>query len=67
MQTDAAKKKYRLRPSTVEWSNARVRQQGLRQLTVRGRAKVLAIGLWHALAHNIGRTLALRKRAATAT
>lgn len=63
MKTDAAKEQYKLRPSTVEWSNARVRQQGLLQLTVRGSVKVLAVGLWHALTHNILRTLALRKAA----
>ena len=61
MKTEEAKKKYKLRSSTVEWSNARVRQQGLQQLTVRGRAKVLAIALWHALTHNVLRTFALRK------
>jgi transposase len=66
MKTQKAKEEYKLRSSTVEWSNARVRQQGLLQLTVRGRAKVLALGLWHALAHNILRTLALRKQAAAA-
>jgi len=64
MKTDAAKDIYRLRSSTVEWSNARVRQQGLQQLTVRGRAKVLAVALWHALTHNILRTLALRRQSA---
>jgi hypothetical protein len=61
MQSEEAKEKYKLRSSTVEWSNARMRQQGLWQLTVRGRIKVRAVGLWHALTHNILRTLALRR------
>lgn len=61
MQDEQAKAKYKLRPSTVEWSNARVRQQGLRQLTVRGRVKAKIIGLWQALTHNILRIFALRR------
>ena len=63
MKTDAAKEPYKSRPSTVEWSHARVRQQGLLQLTVRGTVKVLAVGPWHALTHNVLRTLARRKAA----
>ncbi len=61
--TAAAKKLYKQRPSTVEWVNARVRAFGLQQLTVRGQTKVRVIGLWHALAHNIQRTLCLRRQA----
>jgi transposase len=60
IETDAARKTYKLRGSTVEWANAQARQQGLQRLTVRGRLKVRAIGLWHALCHNMRRTLALR-------
>lgn len=63
MATEAAKKDYVLRSSTVEYANARVRHQGLRQLTVRGRNKVRSIALLHAIAHNIQRTVALREQA----
>jgi transposase len=45
MNTEAAKKLYRQRPSTVEWANACARAQGLRQLNVRGRHKARIIGL----------------------
>lgn len=66
MQGEAAQQEYKLRPSTVEWSNACVRQHGLQQLTVRGRAKVRIVGLLHALTHNIARTLSLRRQLAEA-
>ena len=59
MASDVAREHYKLRSSTVEWANARARQQGLQQLNVRGRTKVLAVALWHALAHNVRRTIAL--------
>lgn len=62
MATQAARELYKLRSSTVEWANACARQQGLRQLNVRGRTKVLAVALWHALAHNTWRTIALLRR-----
>ncbi|NJL71938.1 MAG: transposase [Candidatus Competibacteraceae bacterium] len=62
IESEEAKALYRKRPSTVEWVNARVRSQGLLQLTVRGRAKAQIIGLWHALAHNIRRTFELRRQ-----
>ena len=61
MNTAQAQQLYQCRKTTVEWSNARIRQQGLYQLTVRGRTKARIIGLWHALTHNILRTLALRR------
>jgi hypothetical protein len=38
----------------------------LTHLLVRGLAKVKAIALWHALAHNLGRMAALRAAAAGA-
>jgi len=59
MKHEAEQGYYRLRSSTVEWSNACVRRQGLQQLTVRGRQAVLAVSLLHALAHNMMRILSL--------
>lgn len=58
MRGKAGKKLYRLRGQTIEWVNAGVRQRGLYGVTVRGIAKVRAVALWHALAHNISRILA---------
>jgi hypothetical protein len=52
---------YRLR-ATHECINAHLRQRGLYQVTVRGAAKVRTILLWHALAHNLARTCALRRQ-----
>jgi transposase len=63
MKNDEEKRTYRLRASTVEWSNACVRRQGLQQLTVRGRTKVLAVALLHALAHNMTRIFAFARLA----
>ena len=40
-------------------ANAQARNRGLRQFPVRGLAKVTAIALWFALAHNMMRILAL--------
>jgi transposase len=63
MTDDEEKRMYRLRASTVEWSNACVRRQGLQQLTVRGRVRVLAVALLHALAHNMTRIFAFARLA----
>lgn len=57
---------YRQRAATAEFPNAGCRNRGLRQLVVRGLRKVKAICLWHALAHNFQRTLALRAAAGLA-
>jgi transposase len=59
MGTEEAKTKYRAR-SLCEWTNATSREHGLTRLLVRGLAKVKAVALWHALAVNLRRTLALR-------
>ncbi len=53
MQTEAAKLVYKLRAQTVEWANAGLRQHGLYQLRVRGRAKAKTILAWFALIHNL--------------
>jgi transposase len=67
MGTEQAKAIYKERASTAECVNARARGRGLLQLLVRGLAKVKAIALWHALAHNLLRAVALRAAAVGAT
>jgi transposase len=49
----------------IERVNANFKNRGFGALLVRGLAKVQAIGLWHALAHNL--TIALRLRAMAAS
>jgi len=66
MGTAAAKTIYRRRAQTAEWVNARVRNFGLRQVLVRGLAKVRATALLYALAHNLIQSVLLKARAATA-
>ena len=58
---------YRLRAQTAEWVNAGARNRGLYQVTVRGRQKVLAVALLHALVHNLLRAAALRHAAEAKT
>jgi transposase len=60
MATAAAQIIYRERAATAECVNAQTRNRGLRQLRVRGLAKVKAIALWFAVAHNVMRALSLR-------
>jgi transposase len=59
METEEAKKIYKERAATAECVNAHVRRYGLRQLVVRGTAKVLSVLLLVALTHNILRWVAL--------
>ena len=66
MGTDEAKAIYKDRAATAECVNALARQRGLVQLVVRGLAKVRAVALWHALAHNVLRMVALRAAVANA-
>ena len=66
MQSAAGKALYRLRGQTIEWVNAGARNRGLYAVNVRGRAKVRAVVLWQALAHNLRcvlRVPSLRQRA----
>ena len=49
----------------IERVNASFKNRGFGTLLVRGLAKVQAIGLWHALAHNL--TIAVRLRAIAAS
>jgi transposase len=67
MGTPEAQALYRLRAPTAEWVNAGTRNRGLYQVTVRGRQKVLAVALLHALVHNLLRAVALRRAAETKT
>jgi transposase len=51
---------YKSRPSIAEFPNADCRNRNLRQFRVRGLAKVKAVVLWHALAFNFLRQIALQ-------
>jgi transposase len=53
MGTDEAKEIYKDRASTAECVNAQARNRGLWRLLVRGVAKVKAVALWFAIAHNV--------------
>jgi hypothetical protein len=59
MGTPEAQAIYKERAATAECVNAQARNRGLRQLGVRGLAKVRLIALWYALAHNLMRAVAL--------
>jgi transposase len=65
MQSEAGKATYRKR-SIHECINARFRQWGLVQLTMRGRTKAAIVLTWHALANNILQGARLRQAAAAA-
>jgi len=55
MTTDEAKEIYKERGATAELVNAQCRAQGLWQFLVRGKKKVLAVALIHAIANNMRR------------
>lgn len=59
MATSEAKNVYRQRPSIAEFPNAQCRNRGLYQFRVRGRKKVKAIALLHAITFNFMRMLHL--------
>jgi transposase len=59
MGTPEAQAIYKERAATAECVNAQARNRGLRQLGLRGLAKVRVIALWYALAHNLMRAVAL--------
>jgi transposase len=65
MGTDMAKLIYNQRAQTAELINARMRNQGLYQVKVRGLAKVKTVLLWYALVLNLVRAETLRAQAAT--
>jgi transposase len=61
MGGEAARAAYKERAATAECVNAQCRNRGLLRFLVRGLEKAKAVGLWHALAHNMvctGRLLA---------
>ena len=60
MGTDEAKTLYKRRAPTAELPNARLRNQGVHQMGVRGLAKVKAALWWHVLALNLLRAVVLR-------
>lgn len=60
MATPEAQTIYKDRAATAECVNALARNRGLRQLLVRGLAKVKAVALWFAIAHNLLRSVRLR-------
>jgi transposase len=62
MASRAGQAVYKLR-SRHERINADLRRRGLTRLTVRGKAKARIMLLWHALAHNLMRSLSLRRAA----
>jgi transposase len=66
MATVEAKEIYKQRAATAECVNALARNRGLRQFLVRGLAKVRAVMLWMALAHNLMRAVSLRAAVAAA-
>jgi transposase len=66
MGTVEAKELYKLRAPTAELPNARLRNQGVYQVRVRGRAKVKAALWWHVLALNLLRAAVLRAARAKA-
>jgi transposase len=59
MGTEEAKELYKKRASTAEWVNAGMRNRGLYRVNVRGRSKVCAVVLLHALVHNLFQTIRL--------
>jgi hypothetical protein len=63
MGGEEAKNIYKQRAATAECVNAIARGRGLMQFVVRGLAKVKAVALWYALAHNLMRALALAQPA----
>jgi transposase len=59
MGTDEAKQRYKDRAATAECVNARCRQHGIHQFTVRGVDKVLSVMLLAVIAHDLLRWIAL--------
>ena len=56
MGTDAAKVIYKLRAQSAEWVNAICRNHNLQRMPVRGLERTRAVGLLHALTHNLLRS-----------
>ena len=60
MATSEAKEIYKERAATAECVNAIARNRGFWWFRVRGLFKARCVALWHALAHNLMRAVALR-------
>jgi transposase len=65
MGTDEAKQIYKQRAASIECTNAHLRNRGLQRFNVRGLIKARAVLLWHALAHNLKRMMAMNIAFAT--
>ena len=65
MGTDEAKQIYKERAASIECTNAHLRNRGLQRFNVRGLIKARAVLLWHALAHNLKRMMAMNMAFAT--
>jgi len=65
MGTDEAKQIYKERAASIECTNAHLRNRGLQRFNVRGLSKARAVLLWHALAHNLKRMMAMNFAFAT--
>lgn len=65
MGTDEAKQIYKERAASIECTNAHLRNRGLQRFNVRGLTKARAVLLWHALAHNLKRMMAMNFAFAT--
>jgi len=65
MGTDEAKQIYKHRAASIECTNAHLRNRGLQRFNVRGLIKARAVLLWHALAHNLKRMMAMNFAFAT--
>ena len=59
MGTDEAKQIYKERAASIECTNAHLRNRGLQRFNVCGLSKARAVLLWHALAHNLKRMMAM--------
>ena len=59
MGTDEAKQIYKERAASIECTNSHLRKRGLQRFNVCGLSKARAVLLWHALAHNQTRMMAL--------
>ena len=59
MASDEARAIYKERGASVECANAQLRRRNLWRFNVRGMVKARAVLLWHALAHNLQRMIAL--------
>ena len=65
MGTDEAKQIYKERAASIECTNEHLRNRGLQRFNVRGLVKARAVLLWHALAHNLKRMMAMNFAFAT--